>query len=126
MLLTKQSIMENKELYPELADYIFNYCGKYFWRKVNFAPGKVLATAIENEISNILMYKVLTEGGEILSDKNIGELTNDGYEAYKLRISERIFNEHKDELELNLCLKCNKIARTPYAKQCRFCFHNWR
>jgi hypothetical protein len=117
--------MENEELCPELREYIFNYCGKYFWRKVNFTSVKVLASAIESEASNTLMYKVLTEGGEILSDKNISELTNDGYEAYKERIAQRIFNEHKHELELNLCPKCNKIARTPYAKQCRFCFHNW-
>jgi hypothetical protein len=86
--------MENKVLYPELAEYIFNYCGKYFWQKVNFTSVKVLPAIIESKAANILMYKVLTEGGEILSDKNIGELTNDGYEAYKLRIAERIFNEH--------------------------------
>ncbi|CAN5195035.1 hypothetical protein BH11BAC5_BH11BAC5_05400 [soil metagenome] len=23
--------MENKELYPELREYIFDYCGKYLW-----------------------------------------------------------------------------------------------
>ncbi|NOT91641.1 hypothetical protein [Ferruginibacter sp.] len=108
-----------------MVEYIFNYCGKYFWRKVNFASVKVPASAIESEAANLLMYKVLTEGGDILCDKNISELTNDGYEAYKLRIAKRIFNAHKEELELNLCPKCNKIARTPLAKQCRFCHHDW-
>lgn len=117
--------MENNELYPELAEYIFNYCGKYFWRKVNFVSVNISASVIESELANILMYKILTEGGDILSDKNISELTNDGYEAYKLRIAKRIFNEHKDELELNVCPKCNMITRTPYAKQCTLCFYNW-
>jgi hypothetical protein len=72
------------------------------------------------------MYKMLTQGGAILEDKSIGGLTDNGYEAYKRRITEIIFKEHGDELELNLCPKCGKIARTPLAKQCQFCFHSWR
>jgi ribosomal protein L40E len=27
---------------------------------------------------------------------------------------------------LNLCPKCNGIARTPEAKQCRYCKYTWR
>jgi hypothetical protein len=119
-------IMKNEEAYPELLEYIYHYCGKYFWRKANLSSVKLDSFIIEAEASNILMYKVLSEGGQILSDKNLSGLTNDGYDAYKIRIAERIFDEHIDELELNLCPNCNKIARTPQAKQCRFCFHSWR
>jgi hypothetical protein len=119
-------IMKIEEAYPELLEYIYNYCGKYFWRNANLSSIKLDSFIVESDASNILMYKVLTEGGRILSDKNLGELTNDGYDAYKIKIAQRIFDEHKDELELNLCPKCNKIARTQEAKQCRFCFHNWR
>ncbi len=81
--------------------------------------------AISSEEINIGMYKVLTQGGEILMNKDISELTNDSYDAYKIRMAKRIFNEHKNELELNLCPACSKIARTPLARQCQFCFHNW-
>jgi ERCC4-related helicase len=38
----------------------------------------------------------------------------------------RIWNEHKNELALNLCPKCNKIARTHWAEECRFCLHTRR
>lgn len=116
--------MENKELYPELREYIFQYCGKYFWRKQETA-GFELSSLTNSDAANIGMYKILLQGGPILNNKNIKDLTNDGYEAYKYRISELIFREHKDELELNLCPACGKIARTPLAKQCRFCFYNW-
>ena len=117
--------MENEELYPELREYIFKYCGKTFWIKQRLGEMhlKNLVDAVQNV--NYLMYKILTQGGDTLRDKNISELTNDSYEAYKQRITERIFTECKDELELNLCPQCDKIARTPWAKQCKFCFHDW-
>ena len=116
--------MENEELYPELREYLFQYCGKYFWRKQDL-KGFKLDSLVNSDSANIAMYKILTTGGSILKNKEIGNLTNDGYEAYKYRITEKIFKEHKNELELNLCPKCSKIARTPLAKQCQFCFHDW-
>lgn len=52
-------------------------------------------------------------------------LVTGGFEAFKIKVTTRIFNEHRNELELNLCPKCGKIARTPRARQCQFCFHTW-
>lgn len=118
--------MKIEKGYPELLEYIYNYCGKYFWRKVDLSSIKFDEFIVEADASNTLMYKVLTQGGKILSNKNISQLTNDGYDAYKVKIAKRIFEEHSNELALNLCPKCNKIARTPQAKQCRFCFYSWR
>ena len=117
--------MDNKPLYPELGYYIFMYCGNVFWG--NRPLGKKYLDKMVNSENgvNIAMYKILTQGGNLLKNPFISELTNDGFESYKIRISERIFNEHKDELKLNLCPMCNKIARTPWAKQCRFCRHDW-
>ena len=65
------------------------------------------------------------ERGFISNEKDIQDLVKDGFEAFKLRVATRIYNEHKNELELNLCPKCGKVARTPYAKQCQFCFYSW-
>jgi hypothetical protein len=36
-----------------------------------------------------------------------------------------LWEKYKDEIYLNKCPKCNKIARTPKAKQCRFCRYDW-
>lgn len=116
--------MNTDILYPELREYIFRFCGNYFWRnqKLNIPlPVEVLnATG-----ANIIVYKYLLQGGRLSDDTRIIALTDDGYDYYKQRISELIFREHKHELVLNLCPKCSKIARTPSAKQCRFCFHSW-
>ena len=116
--------MENKQLYPELADYIFEYCGRYFWEK-EAITNKHLMHIAKIIPGNTAMYKAVQQAGWISVDPGILEMVKDGFEIYKKRVTERIFNEHFDELELNLCPKCSKIARTPWAQQCRFCHHDW-
>lgn len=41
------------------------------------------------------------------------------------RARDRILSEHKDAVFLNRCPKCNRIVRSPTAKQCLWCRHNW-
>jgi len=58
-------------------------------------------------------------------DPDVLLLAKDGYKVFVLRTGSRIFAEHGDEISLNLCPKCGRLARTPSAKQCRHCFHDW-
>lgn len=116
--------MEDETLYPELRAYIFNYCGNLFWRNHR------LIIALPPELcnaptANIAIYKFLLQ--EIKNNRNaeIDDLISGGYDCYKERISEIIYREHWNEIVLNLCPKCKKVARTPKAKQCQFCFHTW-
>jgi len=115
--------MVNEELYPELLDYIFKYCGKFFWENEIMGHKHLHGLAKSNNGVNVMMYKF------IMKDKNLSQeildLVRDGYEPFKIKVATRIFNERRDQLELNLCPECNKIARTPWAKQCQFCFHDW-
>ena len=117
--------MEQNKLYPELIDYIFNYCGKYFWQKEIIANQHLFALSKSNKGVNVAMWKFFQDRKMISADKEVLELLEGGFGKFKLKVSTRIWNEHKDELELNLCPKCKKIARTPYAKQCQFCFCDW-
>ena len=60
------------------------------------------------------------------SDKeDIHAMLANGKKSFIVNVAERIFREHEAELNLNLCPKCNKVTRTPWAKQCRFCRHDW-
>jgi hypothetical protein len=60
------------------------------------------------------------------NDPKVLELLKFGYEQFRINFSKRIYLEHFDQLNLNLCPKCNGIARTPEAKQCRYCKYTWR
>jgi hypothetical protein len=41
------------------------------------------------------------------------------------QLSKMIIENHSNEVFWNLCPKCEKLARTPFAQQCRFCQHDW-
>ncbi|MCJ8155648.1 hypothetical protein MKJ01_17975 [Chryseobacterium sp. SSA4.19] len=40
-------------------------------------------------------------------------------------IAKRIMKETPDKVFFNNCSKCGKLARTPFAKQCRYCGYSW-
>jgi hypothetical protein len=63
---------------------------------------------------------------ELLSnDPEVLNLSREGSERFLLRTAERIFNDHRDKIVLNCCPKCDALAKTPKARQCRYCFHDW-
>lgn len=45
---------------------------------------------------------------------------------FELEVVNRIMAETPEKVFFNNCPKCNKLARTPTAKQCRYCGHSWR
>jgi hypothetical protein len=64
-------------------------------------------------------YEWLSDDPEVL------RLAKDGYKAFAVSTGERIFRDHRDQIVLNCCPQCGRLARTPKARQCRFCRHDW-
>jgi hypothetical protein len=58
-------------------------------------------------------------------DPDVLRLVRDGYEAFEARTAKRILEECGDKVVFNCCPKCTGLARTPTAKQCRLCGHDW-
>lgn len=75
----------------------------------------------ENELRTKLYYRrgLLSKVPEVL------DLLNAGPDDFMIKCAERILKEHPDKVYLNLYPECGKLARTPYAKQCRYCHHDW-
>jgi hypothetical protein len=59
------------------------------------------------------------------SEPEVLSLASGGWESFVQQTAARILNQHRDEVFLNRCAKCGGLARTPTAKQCRFCGHDW-
>ncbi|MBS1663598.1 MAG: hypothetical protein JST68_21325 [Bacteroidetes bacterium] len=53
------------------------------------------------------------------------ELFKDGYDAFILNTAQRIIANDPGKVFLNTCPGCGKLARTPQAKQCRYCGLSW-
>jgi len=58
-------------------------------------------------------------------DPAILRLASGGLEAFFERTARRILAEDRDKVFLNSCPSCGTLARTPKARQCRFCGHDW-
>jgi len=63
---------------------------------------------------------------ELLSnDPKALQLASDGLEAFKVRTAQRILDEHSSGIAFNCCPRCGALARTPKARQCPVCHHDW-
>lgn len=67
----------------------------------------------------------MTDRGWISEKPEIKEFLKNGYEEFELNVAVRIMKEIPEKVFLNKCPQCNGLARTPYAKQCRYCTHHW-
>jgi len=53
------------------------------------------------------------------------KMFENGYESFAIKTAKRISEDSPKEFKLNKCPNCDFLTRTPYAKQCRKCSHNW-
>ncbi|WP_153393167.1 hypothetical protein [Chryseobacterium vaccae] len=72
------------------------------------------------------MRQVMIERGWINQDPQVIALLKNGYNEFEQNTMKRIMTEIPEKVFFNNCPECGKLARTPLAKQCRHCGHNWR
>lgn len=116
----------NDELYPELKAYIRNYCWEFATHDERKAASHQYASSVLGHRTDLSDKLKEYRDNTISSNPEILKLLDNGYNDFIEKVVRRIYADHKHELNLNLCPKCKKIARTPRAQQCRFCFHEWR
>jgi len=110
----------------ETASYILNY--------FNFLLTQEEKTALrhshsliklDGEDQNSVRRNMYKRKGWLTEDKEILALLEEGYDTFELNVAQRILSSHPDKVFLNYCPTCSRLARTPQAKQCRHCGHNW-
>lgn len=58
-------------------------------------------------------------------DPDVLGLLDEGYVNFILNCAQQILKDHPEQVHINLCPQCKKLARTPDAKQCRWCGSDW-
>jgi hypothetical protein len=71
------------------------------------------------------LSKMYYKTGWLSSEPAILQLLADGEDQFMLNCAERILKDSPEKVFSNLCPVCGNLARTPYAKQCRYCHHDW-
>jgi len=69
--------------------------------------------------------KMYYRRGLLSAEPEVLNLLSKGPGQFMINCAERILKENPEKVFLNLCPVCKKLARTPYAKQCRYCGHDW-
>jgi len=114
-----------KPLTLETANYIITYFSELMTLQEKAAlkhqHSLIKLEGDENERRTKLYYKQ----GWLSNNVEVLELLSAGPDEFLIKCAERILKEHPDKVYRNLCPKCNQLARTPYAKQCRYCGHDW-
>ncbi|BAP31480.1 uncharacterized protein CHSO_2443 [Chryseobacterium sp. StRB126] len=75
--------------------------------------------------TNSQLRKILTDKGWLNTDHKIITLLQNGFDEFERNTAQRILAETPEKVFFNTCPQCNKLARTPYAKQCRYCQYSW-
>jgi hypothetical protein len=113
----------------QAIDYILNYYSRFMTLKeaaatkhfiTSYKFRETLSNDTSGENADFLQQK------EWLSnDADALFLLKDRYEQFRRRTAERILEETSKQIYFNKCPKCDRLARTPLAKQCRFCGNDW-
>jgi hypothetical protein len=115
---------------PHLAYYVVRYYSTFMTESEHRANLHLIGTlkatmgrddvaAQEEEKCREIFCRMLSDEPEIL------ELSRNGMQAFTARAAARILEDHGDDVFLNFCPRCRELARTPTAKQCRFCGFDW-
>lgn len=96
-----------------------------------------LFTSFEEDVLHINRLIKKTENYSDLNKTKIREREFENFDQLVLdnaqgdidsfleKIALRILKDNKNSIFINRCPKCQKIVRTPKAKQCNWCFHKW-
>lgn len=65
------------------------------------------------------------EHNNITDNPDSLKLLESGIQDFYINAAIRILQQTPDKVFLNKCSNCGELARTPYARQCKHCGHNW-
>lgn len=109
----------------EKADYIISYYRNLLTLQEQKALRHHQSTLKLDDAKDVRLTRLYLKTGWLSDDPLILNYLNEGYIQFILKCAERILKDNPDKVYFNLCPVCYKLARTPNAKQCRFCGHDW-
>lgn len=106
-----------------LVDYVFGYCTRLLTEAERLAYRSIIAqrkarNARSEGERQALRNLWVSDAPEVRT------LLANGESAFLQATAVRVVLENGEGI-LNRCARCGVLARTPHAKQCPACFHDW-
>jgi hypothetical protein len=118
-------IYKMSDITIEKADYILAYFSGLMTWEERKAFRHHLSTIKIDGAKDVRLTRVYLKTGWLTDDPVILNYLSEGYIQFTLNCAKRILKDNPDKVFFNLCPICRKLARTPQAKQCRFCGRDW-
>jgi hypothetical protein len=120
---TRATVEYNDE--SELTRYVWDHYQSLmtdFERRVGMAIlGRMKASASTSPS----LAKTLNERWGQVCDPEIEAALAEGDEVFRRRVCRRILTQHAEAVFINRCPQCGRVVRTPQARQCFWCGHDW-
>jgi hypothetical protein len=108
----------------ELTNYIWNHFPHFFTpaeARVRLAVHAQQKAAIGSEA----MAKLIRRRHGLDEDPIVRAELAEGADAFRRRAATRVLTDHRAEVFVNRCPRCNRVVRTPKAQQCLWCGFDW-
>ncbi len=113
----------------EEADFLIAHYSRLLTGKEQVAYKHLLhdekLSANDNPGTRERMRAMLLRVGWLSDSKEVLTLFEHGISAFRQLIAAKLYAEHGGESLFNRCPRCQQLTRTPLAKQCRHCGHDW-
>jgi hypothetical protein len=118
------------ELNPQVAYYVVHFhadlmtdverkAQRHLFATMKATMGRSDETAQREAQNHKIHSRMLS------AEPNVLSLAKDGHQQFQLTTAARILRDSADKVFFNCCPACGELARTPFAKQCRYCGHDW-
>ena len=109
----------------ELNRYVWNECAHYLSEFEASVGRAALMRMKADQATSKAIADRIRERWARLDDAAVNEALSGGWDAYRESVRRRILLENAKEIIVNRCPECLRVARTPKAKQCLWCGHDW-
>jgi hypothetical protein len=107
----------------DLTAYVLKYYGRFMTPLESKAQTLLIFEEMNTVPGRSKVEQLRTEFAADLD--SIRALLAQGNERFLSSVRDRILKDHGAEVFLNRCARCGALTRTPVARQCISCGHDW-
>jgi hypothetical protein len=107
----------------DLTAYVIKHYSRFMTRKEHMAYKALILDQKEGKPAMTLLERMRRDWGA--EDAMVRAMLDQGSDKFMDAVRDRILRDHAEDIVVNRCPKCDALTRTPKARQCLSCGHDW-